>query len=236
MHFCAVLLVSSIMSAPWHQLASAAITVGVFGIAGIVYTAVVMRRVSRQSGYELVIEDWLFHTALPFLAYAIVLAASITLVSHTVDAEFGLASAMLLLLFIGIHNAWDTVTSPAQDGTHPRCRHMHGASGDASLEETMRPHSDDTSSVAPPRVSRPAQSRVSLHTSSDEESRSASCCLRAVAALSGSLTDALAPEDAASLIEKEALAALGATSAVVVTLGVFPPLRSPDAPAPSTCR
>ena len=128
------------MSAPWHQLASAAITVGVFGIAGIVYTAVVMRRVSRQSGYELVIEDWLFHTALPFLAYAIVLAASITLVSHTVDAEFGLASAMLLLLFIGIHNAWDTVTSPAQDGTHPTCRHMHGASGAASLEETMRPH------------------------------------------------------------------------------------------------
>ena len=67
-HFCAVLLVSSIMSAPWHQLSSAAITVGVFGVAGIVYTAVVMRRVSRQSGYTLVFEDWLFHTALPFVA------------------------------------------------------------------------------------------------------------------------------------------------------------------------
>ena len=55
-------------------------------------------------------EDWLFHTGLPFLAYAAVLAASLTLVSSTVDAEFGLASASLLLLFIGIHNAWDTVT------------------------------------------------------------------------------------------------------------------------------
>lgn len=109
-HFCAVLLVSSVMCAPWHQLSSAAITVGLFGVAGIAYTVVVMRRVSHQTDYTLVLEDWFFHTALPFVAYATVLAASLTLVSHTVDAEFGLASAMLLLLFIGIHNAWDTVT------------------------------------------------------------------------------------------------------------------------------
>ena len=74
------------------------------------YTTVVMRRVSSQTGYTLVFEDWLFHTALPFVAYATVLAAALTLVSHTVDAEFGLASSMLLLLFIGIHNAWNAVT------------------------------------------------------------------------------------------------------------------------------
>jgi len=48
--------------------------------------------------------------------------------------------------------------------------------------------------------------------------------LRALAALSGSLTDALSPEDAAILVEQKALSALGATSAVVVTLGAFPPL------------
>jgi len=46
--------------------------------------------------------------------------------------------------------------------------------------------------------------------------------LRALAALSGSLTDALSPEDAADLVERQALSALGATSAVVVTLGAFP--------------
>ena len=55
--------------------------------------------------------------------------------------------------------------------------------------------------------------------------------LRALAALSGSLTDALDPEDAANLVEKKALSALGATSAVVVTLGVFPiGIARPDAP------
>ena len=47
--------------------------------------------------------------------------------------------------------------------------------------------------------------------------------LRALSALSGSLTDALGPEDAAQLVERQALSALAATSAVVVTLGPFPP-------------
>ena len=114
-HFCAVLLLSSILSAPWRALSSAAIAVGIAGAAGVAYTTLVMHRVTHQTGYKLVFEDWLFHTGLPFLAYAAVLAASLTLVSSTVDAEFGLASASLLLLFIGIHNAWDTVTYMATE-------------------------------------------------------------------------------------------------------------------------
>jgi signal transduction histidine kinase len=41
--------------------------------------------------------------------------------------------------------------------------------------------------------------------------------------LSGSLTDPLTPTDAADVVERQALAVLDATSAVVVTLGEFPP-------------
>jgi signal transduction histidine kinase len=58
------------------------------------------------------------------------------------------------------------------------------------------------------------------------EISTASQRLRALAALSGSLTDSLSPEDAAHLVEKKALSALGATSAVVVTLGNFPSATS----------
>jgi signal transduction histidine kinase len=47
--------------------------------------------------------------------------------------------------------------------------------------------------------------------------------LRALAMLSGSLTDPLTPTDAADVVERQALAVLDATSAVVVTLGEFPP-------------
>jgi signal transduction histidine kinase len=46
--------------------------------------------------------------------------------------------------------------------------------------------------------------------------------LRALASLSGSLTDSLSPADAADFIEKEALAVLSASSAVVITLDALP--------------
>ncbi len=52
--------------------------------------------------------------------------------------------------------------------------------------------------------------------------------LRALSVLSGSLTDALEPADAANLVEQQALSALGATSAVVITLGAFPSTASPQ--------
>ncbi|HEY2379181.1 MAG TPA: GAF domain-containing sensor histidine kinase [Gemmatimonadaceae bacterium] len=52
--------------------------------------------------------------------------------------------------------------------------------------------------------------------------------LRALAALSGSLTDPLTPAAAADVIERHALAVLGAKSAVVVTLGQFPPNDAAD--------
>jgi signal transduction histidine kinase len=55
--------------------------------------------------------------------------------------------------------------------------------------------------------------------------------LRALAALSGSLTDALSPAEAADLVEQKALSALDATSAIVVTLGPFPP-RTPASGGP----
>lgn len=57
----------------------------------------------------------------------------------------------------------------------------------------------------------------------DDGISGASRRLRALAALSGSLTDALSPGEAADLVERKALSALDATSAIVVTLGPFPP-------------
>ena len=109
-HFCVALLISAILSSPWRELANAALAIGLTGVFGLVYTTLVVRRVRRQTVYALVFEDWLFHTALPFLSYATLLSAALTLVHHTDDALFGIASASILLLFIGIHNAWDSVT------------------------------------------------------------------------------------------------------------------------------
>jgi hypothetical protein len=51
----------------------------------------------------------LFYAILPFLAYALLAGAAFMAQSHPHRALFGAAGAALLLLFIGIHNAWDSV-------------------------------------------------------------------------------------------------------------------------------
>jgi hypothetical protein len=109
-HFCVVLLVSAVLSAPWHALSSVAVILGVVGIAGLVYSILVTRRAHRQTGYKPVFEDWLWHSALPFSAYAMLLIAAISLRLHVSGSLFAIAAVALILLFVGIHNAWDTVT------------------------------------------------------------------------------------------------------------------------------
>jgi hypothetical protein len=109
-HFCAVLLVSSMLSAPWPELWQAAAAIGILGAAGIIYGLIVVRRARNVTGYKPEMEDWIFHCVLPLVAYVTLLAAGITLTFRHVPALFGVALFTLILLFVGIHNAWDTVT------------------------------------------------------------------------------------------------------------------------------
>jgi len=109
-HFCAVLLVSAILSSPWPGLPEAAIAVGICGAVGIVYTLIVLRRARRVKLYKPVMEDWIWHCVLPLIAYLTLFVGAATLTLRHVPALFGIATFALLLLFVGIHNAWDTVT------------------------------------------------------------------------------------------------------------------------------
>jgi hypothetical protein len=109
-HFSASLLISAILSAPWPTLSGAAITVGLCGAFGVIYTLIVIRRAGRVTQYKPVLEDWIWHACLPLISYVVILVAALFLPRHHVISLFGIAGAVLLLLFIGIHNAWDTVT------------------------------------------------------------------------------------------------------------------------------
>ena len=109
-HFCAALLMGAVLSAPWQTLSSVAFVLGACGAAGMSYTGVVANRARRQTGYRVVLKDWVWHTVLPFIAYATLLAAAAVVVLHASAALFAIAATALLLLFVGIHNAWDTVT------------------------------------------------------------------------------------------------------------------------------
>ena len=114
-HFCSVLLLSAILTAPWPALSSADIALGLCGLAGMIYVAVVIRRTGTQGAYQPVFEDWLCHGVLPMVAYTALLAAALTLGRYTVSSLFVIGAVALLLLFVGIHNAWDTVTFIALD-------------------------------------------------------------------------------------------------------------------------
>jgi hypothetical protein len=109
-HFGSVLLLAGILSAPWEAIFPAAILWGVLGLTGIIYEIVVARRMRTQSIYMPVFEDWLFHVVLPFAAYATLAVAGFMAGFHLHAALFSLGAAALLLLFVGIHNAWDAVT------------------------------------------------------------------------------------------------------------------------------
>ena len=107
-HFCSALLASAIMSAPWGSMGPPAVALGLGGACGFVYSVAVLRIAMRQRDYKPVLEDWVWHTGLPMLAYAALVVAGIRL-PRDVAALYVIGGAALLLVFIGIHNAWDTV-------------------------------------------------------------------------------------------------------------------------------
>lgn len=109
-HFCAALLVSALLSAPWHSLVQPAVVLGIAGLYGIAYVYRLMHRARRLSTYSPDFEDWMWYTVLPFTAYGALLGGAIMLFATPVEALFALAGGVLLLIFVGIRNAWDIVT------------------------------------------------------------------------------------------------------------------------------
>jgi hypothetical protein len=109
-HFGAVLLLAALLRAPWKEIATPAYLWGLVGLIGVAYSLNVVRRMRAQTLYKPVFEDWLFHAWLPLVAYAMIAGSVFVAFRHEREALFGLGASSLLLLFIGIHNSWDTVT------------------------------------------------------------------------------------------------------------------------------
>jgi hypothetical protein len=109
-HFGGVLLLSALVSAPWQGLSRVAVIIGACGMAGIAYTLLIVRRARSQTTYEVVFSDWLWHVILPLIAYTTLVIAAAFLPNHADRILFVIGATAILLLFIGIHNAWDTVT------------------------------------------------------------------------------------------------------------------------------
>lgn len=119
-HFGTVLLISALFTAPWRSVTPAAVVWGMLGFIGLLYAAVVARRMRVQKIYRPEMEDWIFHAVTPIVAYATLLASAILHRGLVREMLFVVAAAVLLLLFTGIHNAWDAVTYHVYFQRHKR--------------------------------------------------------------------------------------------------------------------
>lgn len=111
-HFGTVLALCCYMSAPHQSAMSLSLAFGATAIGTLGYSVIVTVNIRRfASSYTPVLEDWVWHVTLPILAYGSMLAMAVLIWHHAQGSLYGIAAALLLLLFIGIHNAWDVAVS-----------------------------------------------------------------------------------------------------------------------------
>ena len=107
-HFGAVLALAAFMCVPRQTARSISLGVGGLGLAGLVYIGLVASYICHSLGtYIPVREDWIFNVIVPCLAYASLIGAAFLIRRHPDPGLNGVAAASMILLFIGIHNAWD---------------------------------------------------------------------------------------------------------------------------------
>lgn len=109
-HLGGALIIACFMSAPWTAAIELTLALAVCGLVGLAYGIVVIAEARGQSSYTPVWQDWLWHSMLPLVAYAMILIAALLLHGSPRGGAFLIAAATLGLLLIAIHNAWDTVT------------------------------------------------------------------------------------------------------------------------------
>jgi hypothetical protein len=76
------------------------------GAVGLAYSLFIATHL-RNPAYAPVWEDWIWNAVLPTLAYALLLGMGLVIWRRPAVALYGVAGISLLLLFVGIHNAWD---------------------------------------------------------------------------------------------------------------------------------
>ena len=107
LHFCAVLLVAAILTTPGHTTASLSFSLGVSGVAGMAYSTRIIVRMRRQRAFTPENSDWVWYILLPLVGYVCLLGSAAVVWVGADAALYSVAAGALLLLYVGIHNAWD---------------------------------------------------------------------------------------------------------------------------------
>jgi hypothetical protein len=108
LHFAAVLIACLVVIAPSHGQMSLGAALSVGSILGVAYSGRVWMRMRRHN-FAIDLVDRLWYLAAPVTSY-LLMAAAAAIQFLQFDARIGLdllAVALVLLLLLGIRNAWD---------------------------------------------------------------------------------------------------------------------------------
>ena len=107
-HFGSVLWLAALLCVPGHGRASLAICMSASGLVGSIYACMTTYRMYRMRVYYVpALADWIWNGILPVVSYLALIVASAAMLQHPRFSLYVIGSAALLLLYIGIHNAWD---------------------------------------------------------------------------------------------------------------------------------
>jgi hypothetical protein len=107
-HFCSVLGIATLLNVPGQTASSLGLCLDVAGLTGVGYSiGTVVHLYRNRSLYTPVAEDWIWNAWLPTLCYLALLIAGMLAPWHASITLYTTAAVSLLLLYIGIHNAWD---------------------------------------------------------------------------------------------------------------------------------
>jgi hypothetical protein len=138
-HFAVVLLLTGILSIPWQKFSSLSLVLGLIGLGMVIYSIIVLRRMRRVPLYQSTLEDWSWYLVLPLLASVSVITAAFMLLKNPSSALYIIGTAMMLLLLVGIRNAWDMVTFLAVERAHSETENRNKKVDDPDVGKPRSP-------------------------------------------------------------------------------------------------
>ena len=107
-HFTSALALSALMLAPEIPRLPLGTAVAVGGAGLIVYT--LWTRANTQWRHnKLPLLDWIWFIGLPMLTFLLIAGSGIAIAANAAIGLYALATASVLLIVVGIRNAWDIV-------------------------------------------------------------------------------------------------------------------------------
>ncbi len=110
--FASVLVIAAFLTAPWRRVEPIAAGVGAGSLGELVYLLVIRGHRQWQSNLDRL--DWFWYVGMPIATYALGVAAAATLLVRPVVGLEVVGGMLVLLLVIGIRNAWDLVVWTTQ--------------------------------------------------------------------------------------------------------------------------